>query len=160
MRICPNPTRGCVDEVSLHAPLPIRDRISAAPPRCSPDTRPARESVYPENNREVLPKLLLGPERTMETNPSTHPRAVQNTWTIRKRYGRRYAKICIPSTVSLPNGRRLTGLRAGYDRHAQKEVIYTKGVGEVRLAGQWRIDAVAWRRSAGRTATSTSRQVS
>ena len=52
-------------------------KISAAPPRCSPDTRPARKSVYPENNREVLPKLLLGPERTMETNPSTHPRAIQ-----------------------------------------------------------------------------------
>ena len=36
--------------------------------RCSPDTRPARESVYPENNREVMPKVCLGPERTMETN--------------------------------------------------------------------------------------------
>ena len=51
VRIGPNPTRGCVDEVSFHALLPIRDRISAAPPRCSPDAHPARESVYPENNR-------------------------------------------------------------------------------------------------------------
>ena len=26
------------------------------------------ESVYPENNREVMPKVYLGSERTMETN--------------------------------------------------------------------------------------------
>ena len=72
-----------------------------------------------------MPKHHLGPERTMETSPSMHPRAVQKTWTIQNRYGRRYAKIRIPTTVSLLDGRRLTGLRAGYDRHAQKEVIYT-----------------------------------
>jgi len=36
---------------------PIRDGISAAPPRCSPNTRPGGEIVYPENNREVMPKL-------------------------------------------------------------------------------------------------------
>ena len=66
---------------------PVRDRISAAPPCCSPDTRPAKESVYLENNGEVLPKLRLGREQNMEANPSTHPRAVQKMWTIRKRYG-------------------------------------------------------------------------
>jgi hypothetical protein len=44
---------------------PTQDRISAAPPRCSPDTRPCRESVYPENNREVMPKLRLESEQTM-----------------------------------------------------------------------------------------------
>ena len=49
---------------------PIRDKISAAPPRCSPNTRPARESVYPKNNREMMPKLYLGSEQTMETNPT------------------------------------------------------------------------------------------
>ena len=47
----------------------IRDKISAAPPRCSPDTRPEREIVYPENNREVMPKLYLVSERTIETDP-------------------------------------------------------------------------------------------
>ena len=85
-------------------------KISAAPPCCSPDTRPARESVYPENNRGVMPKHRLGPERTMETNPSTHPRTVQKMWTIRNRNARRYAKICIPPKISLSDGRRLTGL--------------------------------------------------
>ena len=38
----------------------IPDQISAAPPRCSPNTRPRREIVYPENNEEVVPKLDLG----------------------------------------------------------------------------------------------------
>ena len=67
--------------------------------------------MYPENNREELPKLGLGPEQTMETNPSTHPWAVQKTWTIQNRYGRRYAKIRIPTTVSLSDERCLTELR-------------------------------------------------
>jgi hypothetical protein len=66
---------------------PIRDRISAAPPRCSPDTRPARESVYLENNREVMPKVCLGPKRTMETNliytSVGCPKYVDNTKDIR-----------------------------------------------------------------------------
>ena len=50
-------------------------------------------------------KLYLGSEHTMKTNPSTHPRAVQKTWTIRNRYGHRYAKIYIPPTVSVLDGR-------------------------------------------------------
>jgi hypothetical protein len=50
-------------------------------------------------------------EQNMETNPSMHPRAVQKTWTIRNRYGHRYAKIRIPPTVSVSDRRRLTGLR-------------------------------------------------
>jgi hypothetical protein len=33
--------------------------------------------VYPENNWEIRPKLCLGWEQTMETNLSTHQRAVQ-----------------------------------------------------------------------------------
>jgi hypothetical protein len=67
--------------------------------------------VYPENNREVVPKLRLESEQNMETNPSTHPWAVQKTWTIQNRYGHRYAKIRIPPTVSVSDRRRLTGLR-------------------------------------------------
>jgi hypothetical protein len=61
-------------------------RNLAAPPRCSPDTRPGRESVYPENNGEVMPKLHLRSEQNMETNTSTHPQAVQKMWTIENRY--------------------------------------------------------------------------
>ena len=111
MRIGPNPTRRYVDEVSLHAlllsetefpqHLPVVLQIHVLP----------KKSAYPENNWEVMPKLYLGLEQTIETNPSTHPRAVQKMWTIRNRYGHRYAKICIPPTISLSNGRRLTGLR-------------------------------------------------
>jgi hypothetical protein len=41
----------------------------AAPPRCSPNTRPGREGVYPKNNREMMSKLCLRLEQTMETNP-------------------------------------------------------------------------------------------
>ena len=66
--------------------------------------------MYPENNSEVVPKLRLGSEQNMETNPSTHLRAVQKTWTIQNRYGHRYVEIRIPPTVSVSDGRRLTGL--------------------------------------------------
>lgn len=38
----------------------IRDRISVGPPRSSLNTRPGRESVYLENDRELMPKLYLG----------------------------------------------------------------------------------------------------
>jgi hypothetical protein len=56
-------------------------------------------SVYPENNREVVPKLYLESKQTMETNPSMHPQAIQKMWTIPNRYGYRYAKVCTPPTV-------------------------------------------------------------
>ena len=36
--------------------------------RCSPDTRPAKESVYPKNNGKVMSKHHLEPERSMKTN--------------------------------------------------------------------------------------------
>jgi len=110
VRIGPNPTRGCVDEVSFHAQLLSETEFRQHLPVVLL-IHVLQRSVYPENNREVMPKLYLGPERNMETNPSTHPQAVQKTWTIQNRYGRRYAKICIPPTVSLSDGRRLTGLR-------------------------------------------------
>ena len=48
--------------------------------------------------------------RAWKLTASTHPWAVQKTWTIRNRYGYRYAKICIFPTVSLLNGRRLARL--------------------------------------------------
>jgi hypothetical protein len=105
--------------------------------------------VYPENNREVVLKLGLGSEQTMETNPSTHPQAVQKTWMIQNRYGYRYAKVCTPPTVSLSNGRRLIGLH----ERAGRENIYTKGGGGVRLEGPWRLGAVVRRRGAGRLET-------
>ena len=146
MRIGPNPTRGCVDEVSLCS-TPIQDRISAAPPRCSPDTHPGRESVYSENNREVVPKLHLRSEQNLETNPSTHLRAVQKTWTIQNRDGHRYAKIHIPPTVSISDGRCLTGLCT----------TTVSERGPLYLGWRWSqaSGAVARRCCAGRTAAPT-----
>ena len=90
--------------------------------------------MYPENNGEVMPKPHLGPDRTIQTKPSTHPRAVQITWTIRNRYGRKYAEIRIPTTVSLSDGRRLTGLR-DLARVTDKGLI-------PRVAVEWRGDVV------------------
>jgi hypothetical protein len=102
-----------------------------------------------------MPKYRLKPERTMEINPSTHPRVVQKMWTIRNGYGHRYAKICIPPTVSLFGWETPNWATPIYDKHAEKQVIYTWDVGEVRLAGQCWVDAVVRRRSAGRPATPT-----
>ena len=59
----------------------------------------------------MLSKLCSDRSRAWKLTPSTHPRAVQKTWTIWNRYGYRYSKICIFPTVSLSNGRRLTRLR-------------------------------------------------
>jgi hypothetical protein len=99
-----------VDEVSFHVVLLSETEFRQHLPAVL-QIHVLAGSVYPENNREMVPKLSLGSEQTIETNSSTHPRAVQRMWTIRNRYGYRYAKICILPTVSLSNGRRLTGLR-------------------------------------------------
>ena len=109
--IGPNPTRGCLDEVSFHTLLLSETEFWQHLPAVLQIHVLPKKSAYPENNREVMLKLYLGPEQTMETNPSTHLRAIQKTWTIQNRYGHRYAKIYIPPTVSLSNGRCLTGLR-------------------------------------------------
>ena len=91
---------------------PTRDRISAAPPRCSPNTRPNKDIVYPENNREMMPKPYLGPECSMETNYLHILRLSTKAWTIRNKYGYKYANIWIFSTISVSNGKCLTRLRA------------------------------------------------
>ena len=39
---------------------PIRGRVSASSPCCSPDTQPLFRDVYLENSGEVLPKFCLG----------------------------------------------------------------------------------------------------
>jgi hypothetical protein len=111
VRIGPNLTRGCVDEVSFHALLLSKIEFRQHLLVVLQIHVLERESVYPENNRVVKPKLYLGSEQNMETNPSTHPQAIHKMWMIRNRYERRYAMICIPPTVSLSNGRHLTRLR-------------------------------------------------
>ena len=71
MRIGPNPIRGYVDEVSFHALLLSETEFRRHLPAVLQIHVLPKKSVYPENNREVMLKLYLGPEQTMETNPST-----------------------------------------------------------------------------------------
>ena len=61
--------------------------------------------------RRCCRKSALDQSGPWKLTSSTHPRAVQKMWTIRNRYGHRYAKIRIAPTVSVSDGRRLTGLR-------------------------------------------------
>ena len=77
MRIGPNPTRGCVDDVSFHALLLSETEFWQHLPAVLQIHILPKKSAYPENNKEVMPKLCLGPEQTMETNTSTHPHAVK-----------------------------------------------------------------------------------
>ena len=79
--------------------------------------------MYPENNGEVMPKPYLRSERTMETKLIYASAGCPNNVDNLKRYGRRYAKIFIPPTVSLSDGRRLTWLRDLRPRYA-KEGLY------------------------------------
>ena len=103
--------RKSIDEVSFHAlllseiefrqHLPIVLQIHVLPGRvCIQRTtgRWCRNSVSDRS-------------RPWKLTPPTHPWAVQKMWTIQNRYGFRYGNICIFSTVSLSNGRRLARLR-------------------------------------------------
>ena len=58
----PRTARGCVDWVCSPCSTPFRDRISAAPPHCSPEhiLSAICRDVYLENSGEVLPKFCLG----------------------------------------------------------------------------------------------------
>ena len=60
--------------------------------------------------------------RPWKLTTSTHPWAVQKTWTIQNRYGYRYATICIFRTVSLSNGRRLGYVT--YEHNTESGVAY------------------------------------
>ena len=103
--------RGCVDGVSFHALLLSETEFQQHLPAVLQIHVLPKKSAYPENNREVMPKLYLRPEQTMETNPSMHPRAVQKHGQSETDTVVDMQKIRIPTTVSLSDGRRLTGLR-------------------------------------------------
>jgi len=88
--------------------------------------------VYLKNNREVVPKLHLGSEQNMKTNPSTHPQAVKKTWTIQNRYGYSYVEIHIAQTVSVSDGRHLTRLyQSTYDNDKEESSIIPTVVVEI-----------------------------
>ena len=78
--------------------------------------------MYLENNREMMLKLFLGSEQTMETNPTYASAGCPKNVTIQNRYGFRYGNICIFPTISLSNGRRLTGYVI-YDHDTKRGVI-------------------------------------
>ena len=106
----PNPTRGCADWICSPCSTPFRDKISAAPPRCSPDTRlgkKPRECASREQRGGAAEILSRNRAEHGKRTQSTHPPAVQKTWTIRKSYGYKYAIECIFIRVTLPNGRRI-----------------------------------------------------
>jgi hypothetical protein len=90
----PNPTRGCVDWVHSPCSIPIRDKILAVPPRCSPDTRLGknpRGCASEEQWGGTVEILSRNGAKHGKRTESTHPPAVQKTWTIRKNYGYKYA---------------------------------------------------------------------
>jgi hypothetical protein len=62
VRIGPNPTRGCVDGVSFHALLLSEIEFRQHLPAVLRIHVLTGRVYCPENNREVTPKLCLGPE--------------------------------------------------------------------------------------------------
>ena len=111
MKIGPNPTRGCVDGVSFHALLLSETEFRQHLPAVLQIHVLAGRLCIRRTTGRCYRNSISDPSRAWKLTPSTHPRVVQKTWTIRNRYCDRYAKICIFSTVSLSNGRRLARLR-------------------------------------------------
>src|SRR6187399_830468 len=107
----PNPTRVRVDWVRFPCSTPVRGKISAAPPRCSPDTRldnKPRECAPGEQRGgadEILPRTKV--EHGKRNPIYTYLGCPWITWTIRKDDAYKYAKTCIFIGVALSNGRRL-----------------------------------------------------
>ena len=110
MRIGPNPTRGCVDEVSFHAPLlsetEFRQHLPAVLPihvlqgrvcirrttgRCCRNSFPDRSGPWKLTHQRI--------------HGLSKKRGQSETDTVAD------TQRCIPTTVSLSDGRRLTGLR-------------------------------------------------
>ena len=94
-----------------HAMLRILRKISAAPPRCSPNTRLGKMSrEYGSGEQQGGAAEILSRNRVEhgEHTQSTHPRAVRGKrWTIRKSCGDKYAIECIFIDATLSDGRRL-----------------------------------------------------
>ena len=124
MWIGPNPTRGFVDEVSFHALLLFEIEFQQHLPVVLQIHVPVGRLCIQRTTGRCCRNSASERSRPRRLTPSTHPRAVQKTWTIRNRYGYRHAKSCIFLTVSLSNGRRLTGLRALQTCMIQKRGVF------------------------------------
>ena len=129
--MCPNSTPGCVDMVGFHDPLLAETEFR--------QHLPATLQIHVLSRRLCIRRTTgrwcrnSGSDRSRpwKLTTFTHPRAVQKMWTIRNRYGYRYAKICIFRTVSLSNGRRLSyvtyglmPLTYGLMHNTEREVAY------------------------------------
>ena len=108
MKIGPNPTRWCVDMVGFHDPLLAETEFR--------QHLPAALQIHVLSRRLCIRRIIgrwcrnSGTDQSWpwKLNISTHPWDVQMMWTIRNRYGYRYAKICIFPSVSLSNGKHLS----------------------------------------------------
>ena len=111
MKIGPNPTWGCVDGVSFHALLLSKIEFRQhLPVVLQIHVLEGRLCIWRTTGR-CCQNSITDQSRAWKLTTSTHPWVVQKTWTIWNRYGYRYAKICIFSTIPLSNGRRLSRLR-------------------------------------------------
>jgi hypothetical protein len=111
VKIGPNPTRGCVDGVTFHGLLLSETEFRQHLPAVLQIHVLAGRLCIRRTTGRWCRNSASSRSGPWKVTPSMHPRAVQSSWTIRNRYGHRYAEICIFPTVSLSNGRRLTGLR-------------------------------------------------
>ena len=131
MKISHNPTRWCVDMVGFHDPLLAETKFR--------QHLPAALQIHVLSRRLCIRRTTgrwcrnSGTDRSWpwKLTISTHPWAVQMTWTIRNTYGSIYAKRCIFRTVSLSNGRRLSyviyglmPLTYGLMHNTEREVAY------------------------------------
>ena len=108
MKIGPNPTLGCVDMVGFHDPLLAETEFRQHLPTALQIHILSRRLCIRRITGRWCRNSSTDRSRPWKLTISMHPWAVQITWTIRNRYGYRYAKICIFPSVSLTNGRRLS----------------------------------------------------
>ena len=108
MKICPNPTPGCIHMVGFHDPLLAETEFRQHLPAALQIHVLSRRLCIRRTTGRWCQNSGTDRSRSWKLTISTHTWAVQITWTIRNRYRYRYAKICIFRTVSLSNGRRLS----------------------------------------------------
>ena len=142
MKIGPNSIRWCIDRVSFHALL-----LSEAEFR---QHLPAVLQIHVLEGRLCIRRTtgrccrtsITDRSRAWKLTASTHPRVVQKTWTIRNRYGYRYAKVCIFPTISLSNGRHLARLRDIQTWCGKKDLLCLALL-SCKVTNRWRCNSLS-----------------
>ena len=111
MKIGPNPTRWCVDMVGFHDPLLAETEFRQHLPAALQIHILSRRLCIRRTTGRWCRDSVWDRSRAWKLTSFYASAGCPKTWTVRNRYGCRYAKICIFPTVSLSNGRRLTRLR-------------------------------------------------